>query len=259
VTAPAGARFCLWPNTWPGTGLGDAIRGSRYLPAFAVAHPGVPVVVDATLARLFARLGPPIVGWPDAAPAAGGMYDPGDADRVRVDFAACAPGPGLPPLPPLWVDPGIALLDAPGRRVGLCGQAGNPDRRLPPAVVASLLDRTDVPWVGLHLAPDAALPLRGLAARGVRDFADTAGIVARCDLVITADTSVEHPAASLAVPTWVLCPADPHPSHAQASWRRWLAEGWYPTARLFPQPAPGDWASVIDQVQAALTAWRAGR
>jgi hypothetical protein len=37
---------------------------------------------------------------------------------------------------------------------------------------------------------------------------------------------------------------------------RWLLERedspWYPTARLFRQPRPGDWASVIERVKAEL-------
>jgi tetratricopeptide (TPR) repeat protein len=81
------------------------------------------------------------------------------------------------------------------------------------------------------------------------DFADTAALVEMLDLVITVDTSVAHVAGALAKPVWILLPANPH------DWR-WLLgredSVWYPTARIFRQPAPGDWASVAQRVAAAL-------
>ena len=80
------------------------------------------------------------------------------------------------------------------------------------------------------------------------DFADTADLIASLDLVITVDTSVAHLAGGLGKPVWVLTLFD-------QCWR-WL-EGrsdspWYPTARLFQQSAPGDWAGVMAAVRTAL-------
>jgi hypothetical protein len=80
------------------------------------------------------------------------------------------------------------------------------------------------------------------------DFADTAAVLALVDLVITVDTSVAHLAGAMGRPVWILLPFSP-------DWR-WTLEGessrWYPSARLFRQPALGDWASVIERVRSEL-------
>jgi hypothetical protein len=80
------------------------------------------------------------------------------------------------------------------------------------------------------------------------DLADAAAMIAMVDLVITIDTSIAHLAGALGKPTWVLLPFSP-------DWR-WLRHRddspWYPTARLFRQPAPGDWAGTVAQVRNAL-------
>ncbi|HEY9615857.1 MAG TPA: tetratricopeptide repeat protein [Microcoleaceae cyanobacterium] len=84
----------------------------------------------------------------------------------------------------------------------------------------------------------------------LRDFADTAAIVAQLDLVISVDTAVAHLAGALGKTAWLLLPYG-------ADWR-WLLDRddspWYPTMRLFRQSAPGDWNGVMQQVISALSA-----
>jgi len=105
------------------------------------------------------------------------------------------------------------------------------------------------------------------------DFADTASFIAALDLVITTDTSVAHLAGALGKRLWVTL-------MQVADWR-WIGPEtrslWYPNARLFRQPARGDWARVsqalttelhalVDQqatpsaaITAALTAYQKGQ
>lgn len=80
------------------------------------------------------------------------------------------------------------------------------------------------------------------------DFADTAAVLALADLVISVDSAVAHLAGAMGRPVWILLPYSP-------DWR-WLLgredSPWYPTARLFRQPAIGDWASVIERLRQEL-------
>lgn len=82
------------------------------------------------------------------------------------------------------------------------------------------------------------------------DFAETAALIAALDLTISIDTSVAHLAGALGTPIWIMLP------HV-AEWR-WLRDRadspWYPSARLFRQPAPGDWEGLAALVAAALAA-----
>jgi len=82
----------------------------------------------------------------------------------------------------------------------------------------------------------------------LEDFTDTAAVLAIAELVICVDTSVAHLAGALGRPAFVLLPFQP-------DWR-WTLDGetspWYPAMRLFRQPSPGDWASVIARVRDEL-------
>ncbi len=98
-----------------------------------------------------------------------------------------------------------------------------------------------------QLQEQQGLPIIDLTAE-LKDWADTAALVANLDLVITCDTAVAHLAAAMGKPTWIL-------SRFNGCWR-WLTDRddspWYPTVRLFRQTTCGDWASVMREVSTAL-------
>ena len=171
-------------------------------------------------------------------------------------------------IPYLTPDP--APVDSWRRRLGDAGQLrvgiawfGNPhhrhdrERSLPSAALAPLFDVPGVRFVSLQKAADATDSIGNRqSAIGnmtawtpeLHDYADTAALIANLDLVISCDTSVAHLAGALGKRTWVMLPFSP-------DWR-WLLDRsdspWYPTMRLFRQPSPGDWSSVVLRVRAAL-------
>ena len=90
---------------------------------------------------------------------------------------------------------------------------------------------------------------------GSDDALATARTMQALDLVISIDSMPAHLAGAPGVRTWTLL-------HAEADWR-WM-EGrddspWYPTMRLFRQPHPGDWASVVEAVRQALEEFASSR
>jgi len=85
--------------------------------------------------------------------------------------------------------------------------------------------------------------------RQLREFDDTAALIANLDLVISVDTAVAHLAGALGVPVWILL-------SDVGDWR-WLQERndspWYPAAILWRQVLSGDWEDVIARVQQRLS------
>jgi tetratricopeptide (TPR) repeat protein len=79
----------------------------------------------------------------------------------------------------------------------------------------------------------------------LQDFSDTAALIENLDLVISVDTATAHLAGALGKPVWIL-------NRFDSCWR-WLLNRtdtpWYPTARLYRQPAPGKWQEPILQIR----------
>jgi tetratricopeptide (TPR) repeat protein len=84
----------------------------------------------------------------------------------------------------------------------------------------------------------------GRLGEKLTDFGDTAALIENLDLVIAVDTVVAHLAGALGKPVWIML-------RYSGEWR-WLRERsdspWYPTARIFRQKAPGDWAGLVGDV-----------
>jgi Flp pilus assembly protein TadD len=241
-------------------GLGDTLHFCRFAP-MAAAH-GVRVVLEVPrpLLRLCASL-------PDltAIIAAGEPLPEFDlhCPMASLPLALGTTVATIPAAAPYLAAEAAAVaawrerLPAEGLRVGLVW-AGNPsldrpsraamDRRrsLAPDRLTALLAVPGVRFVSLQkdgprLPPGA--PVLDLMAE-VADFADTAALVTNLDLVIAVDTAVAHLAGALGKSVWMLDRFDP-------DWR-WMTgrrdSPWYPTMRIYRQPAPGDWESVLAEV-----------
>ncbi len=138
-------------------------------------------------------------------------------------------------------------------RVGLAWRAGPWDARrsLPFPLLAPLLEISGLEFFSLQ-AGAGANEWTGPASHRLGDgtIEDTARAMQGLDLVISVDSFPAHLAGALGCRTWTLLPT-------VADWR-WL-EGrddspWYPTLRLFRQPAPGAWEPVVDAIAEQLKA-----
>ena len=252
-------------------GLGDTLQFARF--ARMLVQRGARVLMDVPqpLARLIARV-------PGVASACGPddrlpMFDLhlpllSVAGALGIT-AATIPGDG----PYLVPDPddvaAVEPLLLPYRgtlKVGLAwagrrDHANDRRRSCPLAAMSPLFDLPGVTWFSLQkddgedqiAAVATADRIVLLDARN--DFDRKAALVCALDLVISVDTSIAHLAGALAWPVWILLPFAP-------DWRWQLARSdspWYPTARLFRQPGPGEWRPVVADVAQALRARLAGR
>lgn len=246
-------------------GLGDMIQVIRYVPT--VLALGAKVIVESftPLTTLFQQL--------SALPGVEAVIDVG-APLPHFDVYCplmslpCALGTTLEAIP--WNGPYLAapadrvsewterLGPAKARRVAVVWK-GNPRHEGDTARSIPLSDfkkifEADAEFISLQKdATDierALLDANGVQPIGhlLTDFADTAAVLATCDLVVTVDTSVAHLAGAMGKPVWILLPA-------RSDWR-WLKTGdtspWYPTARLFRASQQSIWNDVLNQVVVEL-------
>ncbi|GFO65348.1 tetratricopeptide repeat protein [Geomonas paludis] len=254
-------------------GAGDTLQFVRYAPLVAARGGRVLIEVQSPgLVPLVAT-----VAGVEAVFACGETVPPCELQASLMDLPAIfgTDLDGIPAqIPYLRPDPArvaacAARVAGDGTlKVGLVWQ-GNPghpndlNRSLPTEQLAALagLAGAGVSFYSLQLGARgdlaAILPVTDLAP-AIGDYADTAALASRLDLVLCADTSVAHLCGALGLPVWLLVPFVP-------DWR-WLTgrddSPWYPTMRLFRQGTPGDWSGVLQRVVrelGALLAQRSGK
>ncbi len=253
-------------------GHGDTLHFVRYAPMVAALGGRVVLAVQPALKRL-------VAGMPGVA-AVHALTDAFPAPDFHCPLMSLPRllGTELDTIPgsiPYLYPPAEAIgkwlgqpLPGAGLRVGLVW-SGDPrpgllranltDRRRSMTLrdLAPLAEVPNLRFVNLQMGGPAAQladPPAGMDIHdpmgAVADFADTAALVLRLDLVITVDTSVAHLVGALGKPVWVL-------SRYDGCWR-WLLDRddtpWYPTMRLFRQTMPGDWTDVGRRVADALHA-----
>jgi tetratricopeptide (TPR) repeat protein len=244
-------------------GLGDAIQFARFLRELHTRGMRVRLEAAPALAPLVEQL-----PWVDAVAPDAAALRPFDFE-IPIMSLAFALGCRLANLPPQ--DPPLRAPAAHverwrerlgprrGLRVGLAW-SGNPTHRndaqrsIPLASWREVrgLDATFIALQkGIRESDLAALDAPSPILRfddDIADLRDTAALAELVDVVVTVDTAVAHVAAAMGRPTWILLPF-------AADWR-WMLERetspWYPGVRLFRQPRPGEWASVMERVAREL-------
>jgi hypothetical protein len=154
----------------------------------------------------------------------------------------------------------LERYDVGGRlRVGIIW-AGNPNhpkdqkRSIEFTTLTDLFNIPDISWISIQ-AGERARDLQNSScdifdcSTRLVNFAETAGVIANIDIIISVDTAVAHLAGAMGKPTWLLLPACAY------DWRWQLEQEdtpWYPTMRFFRQEKAGDWPNVLLRVKKAL-------
>lgn len=255
-------------------GFGDRILFTRYLSWIHDKWPSAKIIMLPTTPpmpdmrpllwefRGFVDFLPAGVPWPQADYGVFLMSLPGIAGDQPDEVY---PDPGLIRKRVARDAESVKLPEPmfPGLKVGICW-SGNPlmmrndERSMPFELILELAELPGVCLYGLQFGQAAGDIERFGANELVCDLSDdinahggfvgTGAVMMKLDLVITICTANAHLAGVLGVPCWTMLCADPY-------WL-WLRRKrdcvWYPNTRLFRQPKPGDWRSVIDEVKSEL-------
>jgi Tfp pilus assembly protein PilF len=248
-------------------GFGDCIQFARYLPLVAQRVARVVIGCGAELKPVLSRIEgasfETYVRWEHLPP-----FD----YQIPISSLPMVFGTTLETIPARM--PYLAADDekvrrwrerldatASGRRtVGIVwqGRPSHPSDRMRSTgidALAPLLATENVLPVSLQVgAGQGELSKHRLASRvldasaELKDFGDTAALVAALDCVVTIDSAVAHLTGALARPGYVML--------SKAGEWRWLEmrtdTPWYPTLELVRQKVAGDWSGVVTHIVSRL-------
>lgn len=238
-------------------GFGDTIMWARYLPQVTALAKNVTVAVHFGLLRLFRAQGWNAIVLPGEMPEVD-FHCPFDSLAYVLGVSETSSEAYINPPPYkalLPINPFTKL------RVGLVWSSGlqfvyGRNRSMP---VENILPLTTVPGVQLYsLSPEGSKDLQAIGAGAlvtdmapmIRDFADTAAIIDKLDLVVSVDTAVLHLAGAMGkkaiglmpfMPAWQWCP------------RKGSRATWYNSVELLWPGEPNSWSGMIRTVQHILS------
>ena len=251
----AGQRILVWAEQ----GNGDSIQFCRYLSLLTQTGAQVVFEVQPPVERLCRSL-------PGVTVVARGQPLPLPPCQVQIPLmslpavlGACSwTGPYLSADPSEAASWEEKLGPRRRRRIGLVW-AGSPthkddhNRSIEVEMLLAALVKADADLFSLQVGPAARSDLAGLTdlSPDLSDFASSAAALRQMDLVIAVDTAILHLAGALGLPVWGLIAFAP-------DWR-WLHQGetsaWYPSLRLFRQPKPEDWLTVMESIGDQIASW----
>jgi len=244
-------------------GLGDIIRGVRFLPAIAQTCDRLILNINPNLRRLIGNI--PNVEMRSDPPPSCDYYT---TTYVLPHVVGIDPVAYSRYVPYLHAEPDLvshwrALLPKKGFRIGICWQSGAPAGEGRAISLSSLAPLARLPGVTLislqmahgldqldHLPDGMTVTTLGPSFNNRPDnFIDTAAVMKSLDLIISVDTSVAHLAGALGFPVWLLLE-----TITNFQWLQGRDDSfWYPTMRLFRQKTYGEWGDVITHVEKELS------
>jgi len=252
----AGQRVLLIPEQ----GYGDSIHFIRFAPLLKERGATVLFRCPGALLRLFASAPGideilPFDTPPEQSPHAAqvpllslplflGINHP---PQMRYPYLSASPESGKP-FEPDKLNVGLVWAGSPTHN-------NDKNRSIPLSVLAPLLSLPGISWHSLQKGVASAdIANTGFAGQiqchdgEMLDFADSASIISRLDLIISVDTAPAHLAGALGRPVWLFLPFAP-------DWR-WGLDGetscWYPTMRLFRQSKRASWEEPLQKLKEAL-------
>jgi len=264
---------------WSEQGLGDSLQFCRYIPELVEMGAAITVATQPQLIEVLKTLKgiKRVISISERSPA---EFDY-QVSMLSLPFLfeqALISTPST--VPYLFANPNKTqawhkqLKNLMGIKVGLVWNGGfrvnqpelwaiNARRNISLATIAKLKDIAGIQFFSLQKGEPAESELfqekitiwpndnLSIFTPALETFEDTAALIENLDLVITVDTSTAHLAGALGKPVWIL-------NRYDACWR-WLinqeTSHWYPSARLFNQPTPGNWDAVMEMVEVALRNW----